>query len=97
MMRRPPRSTLFPYTTLFRSLIEMRAFSHAETPLDQNAVGSRDEASEVRVQFHNVDRVGPVDRVNFPIVVEQDGQIVQALLDAIVLPWPASIGSPEDL
>src|SRR5256885_3663104 len=23
MIRRPPRSTLFPYTTLFRSLIEM--------------------------------------------------------------------------
>src|SRR3712207_7736607 len=25
MIRRPPRSTLFPYTTLFRSLIEQRA------------------------------------------------------------------------
>src|SRR5258708_22733104 len=24
MIRRPPRSTLFPYTTLFRSLIELR-------------------------------------------------------------------------
>src|SRR2546429_2713880 len=24
MMRRPPRSTLFPYTTLFRSLLELR-------------------------------------------------------------------------
>src|SRR5258705_7825955 len=24
MIRRPPRSTLFPYTTLFRSLLEMR-------------------------------------------------------------------------
>src|SRR3712207_7771568 len=25
MIRRPPRSTLFPYTTLFRSLIERKA------------------------------------------------------------------------
>src|SRR3712207_6865414 len=25
MIRRPPRSTLFPYTTLFRSVIECRA------------------------------------------------------------------------
>src|SRR5437868_13223838 len=25
MLRRPPRSTLFPYTTLFRSLVEERA------------------------------------------------------------------------
>src|SRR2546429_8593534 len=24
MIRRPPRSTLFPYTTLFRSLVEIR-------------------------------------------------------------------------
>src|SRR5947208_10576764 len=24
MIRRPPRSTLFPYTTLFRSLLELR-------------------------------------------------------------------------
>src|SRR5690349_22130314 len=29
MLRRPPRSTLFPYTTLFRSLVESR-----DHPLD---------------------------------------------------------------
>src|SRR2546422_10095220 len=29
MIRRPPRSTLFPYTTLFRSLVELQA---ADTP-----------------------------------------------------------------
>src|SRR5258708_19197984 len=28
MIRRPPRSTLFPYTTLFRSLYRGRAFGH---------------------------------------------------------------------
>src|SRR5256885_9019721 len=28
MIRRPPRSTLFPYTTLFRSLLELRHASH---------------------------------------------------------------------
>src|SRR5258707_2765648 len=27
MIRRPPRSTLFPYTTLFRSLLEERGLS----------------------------------------------------------------------
>src|SRR2546428_3968649 len=26
MIRRPPRSTLFPYTTLFRSVIDLSAF-----------------------------------------------------------------------
>src|SRR3712207_8076985 len=32
MIRRPPRSTLFPYTTLFRSLAEMLAFVGSERP-----------------------------------------------------------------
>src|SRR5258707_6582708 len=32
MIRRPPRSTLFPYTTLFRSVHEERAQEHAEEP-----------------------------------------------------------------
>src|SRR5258708_15968246 len=31
MIRRPPRSTLFPYTTLFRSLIHLRA-RNEDTP-----------------------------------------------------------------
>src|SRR5688572_31463070 len=38
MIRRPPRSTLFPYTTLFRSLrpiIEMMTFNFALLALDQ--------------------------------------------------------------
>src|SRR2546430_6338443 len=30
MIRRPPRSTLFPYTTLFRSVREHRDHQHAE-------------------------------------------------------------------
>src|SRR2546422_6449722 len=29
MIRRPPRSTLFPYTTLFRSLRDLAKFDHA--------------------------------------------------------------------
>src|SRR3712207_7735962 len=29
MIRRPPRSTLFPYTTLFRSIPPHRGFGHA--------------------------------------------------------------------
>src|SRR5688572_32689758 len=37
MIRRPPRSTLFPYTTLFRSIAAARraayAFAQLETPL----------------------------------------------------------------
>src|SRR3712207_7472449 len=30
MIRRPPRSTLFPYTTLFRSVMAERSFRHPQ-------------------------------------------------------------------
>src|ERR1051326_3795662 len=34
MIRRPPRSTLFPYTTLFRSCLKsVKRFAHARDPL----------------------------------------------------------------
>src|SRR2546429_6773391 len=36
MIRRPPRSTLFPYTTLFRSLNE--AMSHADGYVDLGVI-----------------------------------------------------------
>src|SRR2546430_11523442 len=31
MIRRPPRSTLFPYTTLFRSLAKLRLYGKTDT------------------------------------------------------------------
>src|SRR5687768_18200350 len=37
MIRRPPRSTLFPYTTLFRSL--GRVYGHLESVLDEVRAG----------------------------------------------------------
>src|SRR5260370_16515330 len=33
MIRRPPRSTLFPYTTLFRSVLRVRAYELDVQPL----------------------------------------------------------------
>src|SRR5260370_21043084 len=41
MIRRPPRSTLFPYTTLFRS-----SFEHFVTGGSQNRVSSWQETSQ---------------------------------------------------
>src|SRR2546422_1766976 len=37
MIRRPPRSTLFPYTTLFRSIVGRNAFAH-EAGIHQDGV-----------------------------------------------------------
>src|SRR5256885_11554057 len=37
MIRRPPRSTLFPYTTLFRSAKEAILFAAVDQPVEQGA------------------------------------------------------------
>src|SRR2546426_1575502 len=54
MIRRPPRSTLFPYTTLFRSLVD-EALDH------EGVVRDTDTAPEARVHHgllvaHELDR-----------------------------------------
>src|SRR3712207_8771118 len=41
MIRRPPRSTLFPYTTLFRSPCTVQAFRDRETGLGITDVNTR--------------------------------------------------------
>src|SRR3712207_7991888 len=41
MIRRPPRSTLFPYTTLFRSLLDLVAELLARTQLERLFEGHR--------------------------------------------------------
>src|SRR5690242_20898999 len=42
MIRRPPRSTLFPYTTLFRSLFQLRRRRRLlERPIDRGVLGQR--------------------------------------------------------
>src|SRR5258708_22082566 len=44
MIRRPPRSTLFPYTTLFRSLLRGRLAR--EPPPDHGTDADEDEGTE---------------------------------------------------
>src|SRR5256885_12253688 len=50
MIRRPPRSTLFPYTTLFRSLLECVAKSQGEGLVARLVAGQgqQDRAQMVR-------------------------------------------------
>src|SRR5438477_7723472 len=42
MIRRPPRSTLFPYTTLFRSWVDPKTATHMIVGSDQGAVVTLD-------------------------------------------------------
>src|SRR5256885_17033100 len=73
MIRRPPRSTLFPYTTLFRSLLVVDgvpwggAFSPAVPTLDLNGV----ERIEIMkgpapVMFSATSFVGVIHVIRYP-------------------------------
>src|SRR3989449_7164083 len=71
MIRRPPRSTLFPYTTLFRSVKALRAYVGEEGarggPLFRNRRGGRltarsverseEHTSELQSRLHLVCRL----------------------------------------
>src|SRR4030043_363260 len=64
MIRRPPRSTLFPYTTLFRSNFGRRNFSghrRGATRIDclctDNSARSEEHTSELQSRLHLVCRL----------------------------------------
>src|SRR3712207_7346336 len=56
MIRRPPRSTLFPYTTLFRSdLLEVHGIVRGVEPVDHREQERRDaEADDERGEGHRL-------------------------------------------
>src|SRR2546422_10087425 len=58
MIRRPPRSTLFPYTTLFRSLAAAALFRGAGLVVDQR----RDAGQLAQLSLHPVELVAVADR-----------------------------------
>src|SRR2546425_4050601 len=62
MIRRPPRSTLFPYTTLFRSAVH--AVAHPQLVFERLEVDVR------RAALHRV-RQEPVDELHHRRVVRQ--------------------------
>src|SRR2546430_8297387 len=49
MIRRPPRSTLFPYTTLFRSAYNVAGISLSRPPAHQRRIGG---AAAINVPQH---------------------------------------------
>src|SRR3712207_8750176 len=51
MMRRPPRSTLFPYTTLFRSLLG-KLFAAKKTTRSHQCGGGSEYDSRVALVYH---------------------------------------------
>src|SRR5258708_21962336 len=75
MIRRPPRSTLFPYTTLFRS--------PAPLPRVQSSV-STDRVSQpclLETIHDDRDEANEIDAVRFPAGIEADEAGQHALQD----------------
>src|SRR5258708_18682969 len=61
MIRRPPRSTLFPYTTLFRSIKHAAAGANAELGDLPAAVASAIQEAALKVAAGRYDDQFPVD------------------------------------
>src|SRR3989441_3289453 len=62
MIRRPPRSTLFPYTTLFRSWAKLNDVIHADDALLLSGGHSARDRDEEQAPFI-VDAARPLDEL----------------------------------
>src|SRR2546430_7767131 len=71
MIRRPPRSTLFPYTTLFRSPALRRPGARRTAPIHQNAIQPGPESRRV---------VTPLERA-----IRPDEGVLQRLLGVFAI------------
>src|SRR5258708_26633682 len=75
MIRRPPRSTLFPYTTLFRSLLNNTEF-HYELC---NMLLRHLESQEPRSEEHTSELQSP-DHLVCRLLLEKKKNILKALI-----------------
>src|SRR2546425_9100454 len=72
MIRRPPRSTLFPYTTLFRSRLELALHPDADAPLSRDLLlGGHLVADPLAHRVH--ERIGVTVDVHELVAPEIDG------------------------
>src|SRR3712207_9320039 len=93
MIRRPPRSTLFPYTTLFRSHVDLHAAGPQQFLGDlEAAVLTDDDARDVVEQRRpRAHEAGGEGRVEDAAAVDRRRQPAGPL-DAVGLPVPDEIG-----
>src|SRR3989442_15073865 len=107
MIRRPPRSTLFPYTTLFRSQlrrVDEVVLDRITGPHDFGALEARDRADEgllsvdgqtrrnaVRVHLLGVEPVGLQDHLMALAIREA----LDLVLDGGAIPDPRRVDDPR--
>src|SRR3712207_8205558 len=67
MRRRPPRSTLCPYTTLFRSAYRLGSLTHADPAIRRRAVEHHAQCIDVMRQTGSTDlKIWLPDGTNYP-------------------------------
>src|SRR2546422_7928761 len=89
MIRRPPRSTLFPYTTLFRSALLLHGlteraddpFCHARLQAERVPDRSEEHTSELQSRLHLVCRLLLEKKKKYPITCEHSSFSVSRLAD----------------
>src|SRR3712207_6889716 len=69
MIRRPPRSTLFPYTTLFRSRAEDQAEQRVDDDLERVLRG---RGVRLERRLHPVQELAPPDEVVVGVVRSEE-------------------------
>src|SRR5256885_12664955 len=79
MIRRPPRSTLFPYTTLFRSNVKIEL---ALDERDPHVLARSDELHQVRSEEHTSELQSPCNLV-CRLLLEKKKRIIRQLLTEI--------------
>src|SRR2546429_8894083 len=103
MIRRPPRSTLFPYTTLFRSRSEQHALRHAIAPHLQRPPEDGDSQSSAEEMRRGGKAVGTradndcvKDGTHEPFFLTRDTTPRAALRAKVVVALTAGSGSLQD-
>src|SRR3989337_4267481 len=94
MIRRPPRSTLFPYTTLFRSGLRKR---RVDLPRDhhaterqvgaRHALGKRDGVGLYAPVVEGEPAAGPAESGDDLVGDEKDLRLIADLADAREVVW----------
>src|SRR5256885_6203887 len=85
MIRRPPRSTLFPYTTLFRSIVRFRGYPHLDRAYRLMKQGKAQEATDELASYLRRDPYDAAARQTYLILLYEQGRYAETACEATSL------------
>src|SRR5256885_9482943 len=95
MIRRPPRSTLFPYTTLFRSVRDFHGVHVHQVALDHLVAALEAEGAAGRSEEHTSELQSPCNLVCRLLLEKKKNMPVQALHPCISSEWNHAVTLPH--